>query len=246
MTRVSDHFSPIATEYARGRIGYPPDLYAYLAANAPGRSLAWDCATGTGQAAVDLARHFAAVVATDISPALLAHAQPHPQVAYRCAPAESSGLAAGSADLVTVAQALHWFDLPRFWVEVRRVLAPGGLLAFWGYTWPSVSPAIDELLGGLRAEIAPCWPPRSALLQDGYAVVKPPFPELAAPAINLKESWRADDYLAHLRSWSAIRYYRERHRRDALAPFETRIRAAWPGTKSCVRWPLYLRVFQLP
>ncbi len=141
--QAQDHFSPIAPLYASGRIGDPVDLYRLLDALCLGHGIAWDCATGSGQAAVDLARTFPKVIATDISEALLALAPAHPRIAYRAAPAEDSGIEAGSVDLVTVAQALHGFDLARFWAEVIRVLKPGGVVAFLGYNWPVVEPGVD-------------------------------------------------------------------------------------------------------
>ena len=126
MNQADDHFSPIAKEYARGRLGYPLELYRTLAAQCPARDLAWDCGCGSGQVASDLPDFFTQVIATDISEPLLALAPPDPRVVYRAAPAESSGLPAASVDLITVAQAVHWFDLDRFWREVLRVLKPGG------------------------------------------------------------------------------------------------------------------------
>ncbi len=128
-----DHFSGHAAVYASFRPGYPPALIDFVTSLAPGRSLAWDCATGNGQAAVCLAEHFERVIATDASAAQLAQATPHPNVEYRQAPAEQSGLADGSVDLLTVATALHWFDFDRFYAEAERVLAPGGALAAWAY-----------------------------------------------------------------------------------------------------------------
>jgi trans-aconitate methyltransferase len=113
----TDHFSAHAAHYARHRPSYPPELFAWLAAQAPARELAWDCATGNGQAALALAEHFQRVHATDFSAEQLAQATPHPRVGYLQAPAETSGLAAQSCDLVTVAQALHWFCHERFFAE---------------------------------------------------------------------------------------------------------------------------------
>jgi ubiquinone/menaquinone biosynthesis C-methylase UbiE len=135
MNRSEDHFSRQAPLYARHRPRYPAGLFAYLAAAAPGHRLAWDCGTGSGQAAVGLAEHFEQVVATDLSAEQIAHAMPHPRIRYVIAPADrvetaqTMGLEPQSVDLVTAAQALHWFDLDRFYAEVRRVLRPGGLLA---------------------------------------------------------------------------------------------------------------------
>ncbi|TLM60395.1 MAG: methyltransferase domain-containing protein [Deltaproteobacteria bacterium] len=129
----ADHFAPVAASYADFRPTYPRELFAWLATLTPRRDLAWDCAAGSGQASVDLAGYFAQVVATDASRAQIDAAVPHPRIDYRVAPAEASGLAAASVDLVTVAQALHWFDLPAFYAEVRRVLRPDGALAVWSY-----------------------------------------------------------------------------------------------------------------
>ncbi|HEX4936896.1 MAG TPA: class I SAM-dependent methyltransferase, partial [Gemmatimonadaceae bacterium] len=129
----NDLFSEHAATYVAARPEYPDELYRFVVGLAPGRELAWDCATGNGQAARDLARYFERVIATDASAAQIEHAAPVPNVEYRVATAESSGLADRSVQLVTVAQALHWLDLDAFYAEVRRVTVPGGVLAAWSY-----------------------------------------------------------------------------------------------------------------
>src|SRR4051794_21677502 len=144
-----DHFSGHAAVYASFRPGYPAALFDFATSLAPGRSLAWDCATGNGQATAGLAERFARVIATDASAAQLAQATPHPRIEYRQAPAEQSGLADRSVDLVTVATALHWFDFDRFYAEAERVLIPGGALVAWAYNLPRVSPELDVLMDRL-------------------------------------------------------------------------------------------------
>jgi len=141
-----DHFSRHADAYAGHRPDYPAALFDYLATGAGAREVAWDVATGNGQAALALARHFAQVWATDASAEQIRAATPHQRVAYGVAPAETSGLESASVDLITVAQALHWLDLPRFYAEVLRVLRPGGVIAVWCYHLMSVSPEVDRVL----------------------------------------------------------------------------------------------------
>src|SRR5436309_13441105 len=128
-----DHFSEVANRYADFRPHYPATLFDYLATPVPRSSLVWDCACGSSQATLDLATRFDRVVATDASREQIASATPHPNVEYRVAPADESGLPDASVGLLTVAQALHWFDLERFYAEAKRVLQPGGVLAVWAY-----------------------------------------------------------------------------------------------------------------
>ena len=239
-----DHFSPIASDYARGRFGYPETLYRFLAAHCREHHAAWDCATGSGQAARGLVERFSHVTATDISQELLARAPRHPRIVYRAAPAEASGLDPDSVDLVTVAQAVHWFDLPRFWTEVLRVLKPGGILAFWGYNWPVADPRVDRVLEAFRETIVSAWPERSAILHEGYRSVHPPLDEIACPALEATAHWDVADYLAHLRSWSAVRYHREKTGEDPVQTFKPAFVAAWPGNRIIVRWPLVLKAFR--
>ncbi|MFT3883886.1 MAG: class I SAM-dependent methyltransferase [Flavobacteriales bacterium] len=151
-------FSPIAADYARFRPTYPPELFAYLASIAPGHALAWDCATGSGQAAAGMAAHFDRVIATDISAELLAQARPDPHITYRQAEAVASGIATGTVDLVTVANALHWFHGAAFEHEVRRVLRPGGVIAAWSYAYFRIDPAVDALTRRVHDVIVdPFW-----------------------------------------------------------------------------------------
>ncbi len=139
-----DHFSKQATDYAKFRPRYPQKLFDYLGRIAPNRRVAWDCGTGNGQAAVGLALVFDRVIATDASEKQIANAQSHEKVDYRVAPAEHSGIGSEAVDLIMVAQALHWFDLDRFYAEARRVLKPDGILAASAYNLLHIDPAVDD------------------------------------------------------------------------------------------------------
>src|SRR5688500_3114655 len=114
-----DHFSKQSGQYAQYRPQYPDEIYAYLASITPGRSLAWDCGTGNGQAAMGLARYFNKVHATDASAEQIALAYAHHKVDYRVEPAEQVSLSDSSTDLVTVAVAIHWFNFDEFYREVK-------------------------------------------------------------------------------------------------------------------------------
>jgi SAM-dependent methyltransferase len=208
--------------------------------------MAWDAGTGSGQAAVGLADHFERVIATDASEAQLAHAAAHPRIEYRVAPAEASGLPARSMDLVTVAQALHWFDVPAFFDEVRRVLAPGGLLAVWCYGDPTLDhSALDDILRGYnRGTVEEYWPPERDLVLDEYRAISFPFDEMASPPFALEAAWSLPELMGYLRSWSATSRYAKAHGVDPVLNVEAAMRATWgaPENKHLIRWPVTLRV----
>lgn len=249
-TGFKDHFSGTAAEYARFRPRYPDALFAHLATLPPQRTSAWDCATGSGQAAVALARHFRRVVATDASAEQVAHAEPHPGVEYRTAPAERSGLPDASVDLVTVAQALHWFDRPAFYAEAARVLRPGGILAVWCYGAMEVpSPALQRTLDRFYGEtVRPHWPPERELIEEGYRSIRLPFPELPPPAFRIEARFTLDALIGYVGTWSATQRYRESTGRDPLPGLREALARDWPepAEPRIVRWPLALRIGRPP
>lgn len=242
----ADHFSRVAPHYAGFRPTYPAALFSWLAKTAPGRALAWDCGAGSGQASLGLAGEFERVVATDASRTQIDSAPPHPRVAYRVASAESSGLSAGSADLVAVAQALHWFDLERFYAEVRRVAKPGGLLAVWTYGILAVDDArLDaRLLAFYRDTVGPYWPPERLHVESGYRTLPFPFAELEPPPFAMEADWSLAQLLGYLRSWSATGRFLAEKGLDPVAPLEAQLTRRWggPNRKRRIAWPLSLRV----
>ena len=239
-----DHFSGHAASYAAYRPGYPPALFTFLESLTPGRELAWDCATGNGQAAVVLAGAFSRVVATDASRQQLDNALPHPRVEYRVAPAESSGLADASVDLLAVAQAAHWFDFDRFYAEARRVLTPGGAIALWTYNLLRGTPEISALVDRLaRVEVGAYWPPERRWVDEEYRTLPFRFPEVAAPVFEHAESWNLPRLLAYLRTWSAAVRYQAATGKDPLARIGPELAAAWgdPQEPRTLLWPIYMR-----
>jgi SAM-dependent methyltransferase len=243
-TGFADHFSGHAADYAQARPTYPPALFDWLAAQCPGHVLAWDAGCGNGQASIALAAHFDAVFATDPSAAQLGSATPHARVRYAVEPAERCSLADACADLVTVAQAYHWFDAAAFCTEARRVLRPGGVVAVWTYAESHVAPAVDRVFDQLNDDlVAGDWPPERAHVISGYRDLPFPFEPIAAPPFALACDWTLAQYAAYLRSWSASQRYLQRTGRDAVDEVLPAMAAAWgdPAQVRRVTWPLTLR-----
>jgi SAM-dependent methyltransferase len=240
-----------AGDYARYRPLYPPELFEYLASVAPGRRLAWDCGTGNGQAALELARYFDRVVATDASAEQLARALPHERIEYRVERAEDIKLAPGSADLVTVAIAVHWFNLERFYSAVRRVLASQGVLAVWTYHLPQINPAVDPIIARYYGKVlAGYWPDAIQYIEQRYRTLPFPFDELEPPEMVMQADWTLDHLAGFLSSWSATQRYQAEHGEHPLKLLWPELEKAWgvPGQPRRVRWPLYMRIgrFQQP
>ena len=219
-------------------------MFAWLAALPRRRRRAWDCGTGSGQAAVALAGRFDEVVASDASAAQLARARRHPRVRYRAATGEASALPDGAADLVTVAQAVHWFDAERFWPEVRRVLTPGGAVAVWTYELALVDPAVDAVVERYYRRVGPYWPPQRALVESAYRDLPFPFEEVVTPAFEMRAEWELERFAGYLATWSAARRWSAAHGgAEALAELAPELARAWggPGRRRTVTWPLTVR-----
>ena len=239
---MPDYFSAQAATYAAFRPTYPRELFEFVAEIAPRRDVVWDCATGSGQAALALVDDFARVIATDSSAKQLAHAPPHERIEYRVAPAEDCGLPDACADAITVAQALHWFDLDRFYAEVRRVLAPQGVLVIWSYNDAVLDdPVLDTQLQHYNSTtVGPYWPAERQIVRDGYRTVPFPFDRIDAPSFTLKRDWTLAELAGYLRSWSATARYISEHGTDPVVEFERSVLARWgdPTRPRRVSWPL--------
>jgi len=230
-------FSSVAKQYASFRPGYPPELFAWLAQQAMAREAVWDCGCGSGQASVPLAGYFARVFATDVSAEQVAQARPHPQVSYSVAAAERSGLPDDSMDLVTVAQALHWFDFEAFYAEVRRVARTGATLAAWTYPRPQfVDASLDRCFEDFyRDVVGPYWPAERRHVDAHYATLPFPFEKLAHPGFELSFDWDLPQLLGYVSSWSATVRYRQQLGRDPVPLLGESLAPLWPAGRAAAR-----------
>jgi SAM-dependent methyltransferase len=239
-----DHFSKQAADYAKFRPRYPQKLFDYLGSIAPSRQFAWDCGTGNGQAAVGLASVFDRVIATDASEKQIANAQSRKLVDYRVAPAENSGIQSETLDLIMVAQALHWFDLGRFYAEARRVLKPDGILAASAYNLLRVEPVIDEVVNRYYYEVVgPFWPAERKLVEQ-FADLPFPFREIGPPKFEMTAQWNLDHLLGYLQTWSSTQRFIAAKGTDPLEQIIDELRTAWGDSQQTrnVTWPLVLRI----
>ena len=241
-----DHFSGHSADYARFRPQYPAAFFDAIRDHVAAPRLALDCATGNGQLALGLTPFCERIVATDASSEQVAAATPHPAIEYRVAAAEDSGLPDGSVDLLTVGQALHWFDHARFAAEAERVIAPDGILVCVSYATCQVNADIDAVVSTLYVDLLdPYWPPERALVENRYATIELPGTELRFPALDVRETWHVDAMLGYLRTWSASKRYEQDRGHDPVSRIEARLRDAWGDEDRTVAWPLTVRATRL-
>ncbi|HRQ77180.1 MAG TPA: class I SAM-dependent methyltransferase [Gemmatimonadaceae bacterium] len=239
-------FSGHATTYAAYRPTYPPALFAWLEQQAPGCQQAWDVGTGNGQVAIALAEAFGAVLATDPSETQLAAAATHPRVTYRQATYDS-GLPDRSVELVTVGQALHWFDLDAFFAELRRVLVPGGFFAAFAYVHSQVTPAVDAVtLHYHDVTCAEHWAPEHHLIRAGYRSMPLPIVGREVPPFEIRSAMSLEQYLGFHRSWSATQRLLAAGGEGAVQAFERAVMDAWGDVPTReVAWPMFVRAGRL-
>lgn len=231
--------------YARYRPDYPDALARFLADAAPDTRLALDVGCGSGQFTRQLGDHFDAVIGSDPSADQIAHALPHPNVRYSVGPAERLDADQDSAGLITAAQAAHWFDLPRFYAEVRRVAAPGAVIALVSYGVVRLDPDLDARFQRFYAEeIGPYWPPERRLVDTGYAGIDFPFRTLPTPDLHIERDWTAGAFLGYVATWSAVRKAEATGQDAMLADFSRNLIELWgdPAGTRKIFWPINMRL----
>lgn len=245
MKETKDNFSAQAPTYGAFRPHYPEALYRFLYEQILHFNRAWDCGTGNGQVASKLSEKFIQVEATDISQNQLNQAVPKPNISYSLARAEEAIFQDNYFDLITVAQAIHWFDFEAFYPEVIRVAKPGAMLAVWGYGLLQINPEIDVLFFDFyENKIGLYWDAERNLVDEKYASIPFPFAaEIKMPDLEIIVSWTFDQFIGYMNSWSSVQHYIKKHGHNPVDVFAQTIKHLWPGTDiKQVRFPLFGRL----
>jgi SAM-dependent methyltransferase len=245
MEPFKDYFSKQADIYARYRPNYPQALYAFLASQTVGHDCVWDCGTGNGQAAIDLARYYSQVFATDPSEQQILESTAHPLVRYAVEKAEQSSLPNQSVDLVTVANAMHWFNLDLFYAEVKRVLKSDGILAAWSYALPAVSDEIDPIVYAFHHGVLnDYWMAENRLVEKQYATIPFPFTEIPHPDFFSEKEMNLEDAIGYFNTWSAVQRFINRNQVNPTKDFGGALALVWgnPEQKRMFRWKLALKI----
>ncbi len=226
------------------RPSYPDELYAFLFKHTNRFGRALDCGTGNGQVAVRLAEKFDEVIGIDISKEQIARAFEGERITYKVADASESGLDSESVDLITAAQALHWFNTDKFYREVERILKPSGLLACWGYGLCTVNDQIDPLIQSFYDDvIGPFWPRQRMHIEEEYNSLRFPYPTINHPDVWIKKSWNLDQLLGYFRSWSSTQRYMQYKGYDPVRMLAVRLKRYWGDTEEPkhIYWPVFIK-----
>ena len=242
MRSFNDHFSLHAADYKTYRPHYPEALFEYLASLTTQHQLAWDCATGSGQAADALSKYYQRVIATDASKQQIANNISHPNIDYQVMHAEQTEISNASVDLITVAQALHWFDISRFLEEAHRVLKPDGVMAIWSYNLLSIEPPIDNIINNLYMNVlGEYWPFERRMVEHAYTDVVFPYGVERLSTFNMQAQWTLPQLMGYLGTWSAVKAYQQSQHKNPLADIGYQLKKMWPENESKqVSWPLTL------
>ena len=243
---MKDFFSSQSKVYAAFRPTYPKALYDFIFRHLIDKKVAWDCATGNGQVAKYLAAYFNEVYATDISQQQLDHAVREKNIFYSKSQAEKTGFRDNQFDLITVAQALHWFDQKLFFEEAARVAKPNAFVAVWGYGLLYIDPVIDDLIMEFyKDKVGPYWDEARKLVETEYRSITFPFAEIKTPSFSIQVQWTIDQLAGYLSSWSATQKYVAERGHDPVSPFVKTLQKHWQRTEMMASLPIFMRLGQV-
>jgi ubiquinone/menaquinone biosynthesis C-methylase UbiE len=246
---MKDNFSNQSNQYAKFRPVYPQKLYEFLISVLKnkypnGLGAAWDCGTGNGQVAQELSKYFKKVYATDISAKQIEHAVQKENIIYMVESAEETTFADSCFDLVTVAQAIHWFEFEKFYSEVRRVSKPGSILAVIGYGLLSVDEKTDKVISEFYKKIIRSyWDKERKYIDELYKTIPFPFEEIRTPELSIDGEWNVQQMIGYLETWSAVQHYIKQNQKNPVDLIYPDLLATWPeGEIKQVKFPVLLRV----
>lgn len=241
---MKDNFSNQAKLYSRFRPDYPVELLDFILKNTAGRSMAWDCGTGNGQLAKKLSPYFDQIVATDISLKQLEQAKKSPNIIYRLEQAESSSLENHQFDLVTVAQAIHWFDFEKFYSEVNRTLKPGSTIAVLGYALLRINAEIDSVIDHFYTQtVGPYWDKERRFIDEHYQTIPFPFEEISHPGFEHYCHWTYEQLMGYLHTWSSVQHYQKHKNRNPVDMVSPQLKEAWgEAGNQKIKFPILLRI----
>ena len=242
--KPKDLFSENAADYSAFRPDYPSELFEFIFNHVNAFDTAWDCGTGSGQAAKILATKFNRVYATDISDKQMIHASGQEKnIEYLVSPAERTSFSDNQFDLITVAQAVHWFQFDEFYSEVKRTAKPDSIIAVWGYGLLSINSEFDKaLLSFYKEVIEPYWDPERKFVDERYQTIPFPFDEIAVPDFLFCKIWTIDQLSGYLTTWSSAQKFIKKNGYDPIAPFIMENRKYLKGDVNEIRFPLFMRM----
>lgn len=245
MNTFKDNFSKQAETYQKFRPSYPTELFEFLSSIVGNHDLAWDCGTGNGQSAVSLTKYFENVHATDPSEQQIKNATAHKKIIYKVEAAEKTSLSNNSVDLITVAQAVHWFDFNEFYAEVKRVLKREGVIAIWAYGLPKIDTEIDKMIKNFHDNIVgEFWQEENRLIEKEYTTIPFPFQEIQAPTFSIQKEITLIELIGLLKTWSATQKYIDTYSVNPIDIIENELHQLWDenNSKKMATWKLILKV----
>lgn len=239
---IKDRFSNHAKQYAIFRPTYPKELYDFIFSHVKKFDAAWDCGTGNGQVARDLSTRFKVVEATDISEQQLANAYKAENIVYTKAD-EKTNFPDAHFDLITVAQAIHWFNISEFFKEVKRVAKKDAIIAVWGYSLPTLNPEIDKRLQEFYSKIVgPYWDKERRLIDAQYKTILFPCSEIRTPEFSLSLEWNLEEFQGYLSTWSSVQKYIQANQINPVESFMKEVLPLWKSDRQNINFPLFLRL----